>query len=392
MASDSMARIEDLMQAVFQQEGGLAEVLACLSQRAMEAEVQEHLQAGRHQRTAERQGWRNGYKPRRLQTRVGELDLAVPQVRGIEPYHPSLFARWQRSERALLVACAEMYFQGVSTRNVRQVLEKLGGGELSAMTVSRVAAEVDEKLSAFRGRRLDGTSWPYLMIDARYEKVRVEHRIVSQAVLVVVGFTAEGRREILDWRVGDSESEATWGELFRSLKDRGLAGVQLVVSDAHAGIRKALGRHFQGVAWQRCRVHFKRDLARLVGHREQKELMADLRAVLAPADAGECRRRGEELAQKWQARAPRVSQSLRESLEDCLTCLAFPAAHRRKLASTNLLENLMKQLKRRTRVVGIFPNPAACDRLTGALLLERHERWQLETRAYFAMDPYRPEA
>ena len=169
-----------------------------------------------------------------------------------------------------MAACAEMYFQGVSTRNVRAVLEAMCDGEIASMTVSRVAQEIDEKLLAFRHRRLDATEYPYLHIDARYEKVRVDGRIVSQAVLVAVGFTSEGRREVLDWRVGDSESEATWGEVFRTLKDRGLRGLRLVTSDAHTGIVAALRRHFQGVAWQRCRVHFKRELGRKVSYKGSK--------------------------------------------------------------------------------------------------------------------------
>jgi transposase-like protein len=303
-----------------------------------------------------------------------------------------MFARWQRSERALLVACAEMYFQGVSTRKVQDVLETMCGGEVSAATVSRVAAELDEKLADFRTRRLDTTAYPYLMIDARYEKVRVDGRVVSQAVLVAVGFTAEGRREILDWRLGDSESEETWGPMFRDLKDRGLSGLVLVTSDAHGGIRKALARHFQGVAWQRCRVHFKRELARKVSYKRLKELMSDAAAVFEPADRSECLRRGEEMAAKWEGRYPAVARLLREGLEDCLTVLSFPEEHRRRLNSTNMLENLMKRLKARTRVVGVFPGRGSCDRLIGALLVEVHEGWAVEERTWFNMEQTPPAA
>jgi putative transposase len=254
------------------------------------------------------------------------------------------------------------------------------------MTVSRVASELDERLAEFRGRRLDRTSYPYVMVDARYEKVRVDGRIVSQAVLVVAGFTATGRREVLDWRAGDSESEPCWGELFRDLKDRGLGGVKLVVSDAHGGIRAALARHFQGVAWQRCRVHFKRELMAKASYKVARELMKDAAAVFAGADAAECRRRGEEMAAKWQGRHPAVASMLRDGLGDCLTALSFPAQHRRRLASTNMLENVMRRLKRRTRVVGIFPNRPACDRLTGAVLVELHEAWQAADHAWFNME------
>jgi len=379
MATDSMAVIAGALQEAFADKDGLRRVLEAVVNAAMNDEVRAHLGAAPHERSGARRGHRNGHKPRALDTRVGRLALSVPQVRGgCGPYHPSMFARWQRSERALLVACAEMYFQGVSTRNVREVLESMCAGEVSAMTVSRVAAEVDERLAEFRARRLDHTSWPYLKIDARYEKVRVDGRVVSQAVLVVMGFTQAGRREILDWRLADSESEQSWSEVFRDLKDRGLSGVRLLVSDAHAGIVAAARRHLQGASWQRCQVHFKRELLRKVSYKRSAELMKDVLAVLRGEDLAECLRRGEEVAAKWEPTSPGVAKMLRESLGDCLTVLSFPAEHRRRLASTNLLECLMKRLKKRTRVVGVFPNRASCDRLIGAQLLEVHEQWLAE--------------
>jgi transposase-like protein len=374
-----------LLQEVFTDRDGAKRLLEHLLGRAMAAEVSAHVAADPHERTDERRGQRNGYKPRTLKTRVGELELQVPQVRACEPYHPSMFAKWQRSERALLVACAEMYFQGVSTRNVRNVLEAMCDGEISSTTVSRVAQELDEKLLTFRHRRLDGTEYPYMHIDARYEKVRVEGRVVSQAVLVAVGFTNEGKREMLDWRVGDSESEETWGELFRQLKDRGLNGLRLLTSDAHQGIVAAMRRHFQGVAWQRCRVHFKREILRKVSHKAYREVAADLVVVFAPSDRVECLHRGEEMAAKWEARYPAVAKMLREGLEDCLAVLDFPEHHRRRLQSTNMLENLMKRLKKRSRVVGVFPSRSSCDRLLGAQLIEVHEGWSVEAKPYFNM-------
>jgi transposase-like protein len=386
----SIGGIGGLLQEVFAREDGPRRVLEFLANEAMRDEVEAHLGAAPHERSRGRRGHRNGTKARKLNTRVGEVGLDVPQVRGCEPYHPSLFNRWQRSERALLVVCGEIYFQGVSTRNVRRVLDAMCGGDVSAATVSRVAQELDEKLAAFRSRRLDHTTWPYLMLDARYEKVRVDGKVVGQAVLVVVGFDSGGRREVLDWRVGDSESEGCWGEAFRSLKDRGLSGVKLAVSDAHGGIRSALRRHFQGAAWQRCRVHFKRELMRKVGYKRAGELMKDAAAVFAPEDRAECLRRGEEMAAKWQKTSPAVAAMLREGLEDCLTVLSFPEHHRLRLASTNLLENLMKRLRKRTRVVGVFPSRASCDRLVGSQLLEVHEAWQTERACYFNMEQEAP--
>lgn len=375
-----------LLQEVFSEPNGVRRVLEHLLGAAMAQEVEDHVAAAPHERTEERRGQRNGYKPRTLKTRVGDLSLQVPQVRSCEPYHPSMLAKWQRSERALLVACAEMYFQGVSTRNVGEVLEAMCGSDISSATVSRVAQELDEKLLSFRDRRLDGMEYPYMHIDARYEKVRVDGRVVSQAVLVAVGFTSQGRREVLDWRVGDSESEATWGELFRQLKDRGLRGLRLLTSDAHKGIVAAMRRHFQGVAWQRCRVHFKRELGRKVSYKVLKELMADLVVIFDPEERAECLKRSEEMAQKWEKRYPAVAKMLREGLEDCLAVLDFPADHRRRLRSTNMLENLMRRLKKRSRVVGVFPNRSSCDRLIGAQLIEVHEMWAVEERGYFNMD------
>jgi putative transposase len=387
MAQVDRDTVIELVQEAFSAETGwdLRKLLGALIGAAMENEVEAHLGAGRHERSERRRGHRNGTKPRTLATRVGQLSFPVPQVRNTEPYHPSMFGRWQRSERALMVACAEMYFQGVSTRKVQEVLDAMCGLEVSSATVSRVAAELDEKLTTFRTRRLDLAEYRYLMIDARYEKVRVDGRVVSQAVLVAAGVTCKGRREILDWRVGDSESESTWGEVFRTLKDRGLKGLELIVSDAHGGILSAMSRHFQGVSWQRCRVHFMRELMKKVSYRAIPEVIRELRVVFAGEDRVECLRRGEEMAVRREGRYPKVASMLREGLEACLTVLDFPETHRRRLHSTNLLESVMKALKHRTQVVGVFPNRASCDRLSGAVLVEMHERWSLEPAAYFGM-------
>jgi putative transposase len=385
MANLNGDRLMVLMQELFSSKDGIKSLLEMLLEQVMAAESSEQIGAGRHERCSDRRGYRNGTKPRRLKTRVGELELDVPQVRGCEPYHPSMFGRWQRSERALLVACAEMYFQGVSTRNVRNVLDAMCGGEISSSTVSRVAQELDEKLMTFRHRRLEQTIWPYVHIDARYEKVRVDGHVVSQAVLVAVGFDSEGRREVLDWRVGDSESEETWGSQFEDLKRRGLSGVRLITSDAHGGIIAAMRRHFQGVAWQRCQVHFKREIAKTVSYKRYRELHTELTDVFSSDDRSECLRRGEEMAIRWERSSPKVAKMLRGGLEDCLTVLSFPEHHRRRLRSTNMMENLMKRLKKRSCVVCVFPSRSSCDRLLGAQLLEVHEQWAAEDRSYFNM-------
>lgn len=368
--------------------GDLLHTLAEVFLRAlMEDEVQQHVGAARHERTSSRQGSRNGYKPRKLKTRVGELELSVPQVRGMEPYHPSVFARYQRSERALLAACAEMYFMGVSTRKVSAVLEKMGGFELSAGTVSRVTLELDEQLKIFRERRLDDRTWPYVLVDATYVRVRRNGRVQSMAVLVAVGIDQHGRREMLSWRPGDSESEETWGQVFRDLKARGLNGVEMLISDAHEGIQAAARRYLQGVSWQRCRVHFMRNaLAKLGGSKDKARVAKELKEVFAIQEKELCRRAAEEMAARWASKCPALAQQLRTGFEDCLTVHDLPNRLRRRLHSTNMLERVMREIKRRTDAVSIFPNEASCDRLIGAHLMERHETWLCESKRYLDLD------
>jgi transposase-like protein len=364
----------------------LKEMLRVMIHEVMEEEVVRHVGAEPYERTDGRKGHRNGYKGRKLNTRVGQLEFQVPQVRGAEPYHPLLFAKWQRSERALLVACAEMYFMGVSTRKVGSVLEKMGGFELSAGTVSRVASELDEHLDEFRGRRLDSDEWVYLMADATYVKVRRRGRIVNQAVLVVAGVNGDGRREILTWRPADVESEDTWTEVFRELRQRGVTGVQWVISDGHEGIRAAVATQFPGASWQRCWTHFMRNALGKVGHAHKDALAKELSAARKFDDVSVCLAEAERVAQRWESQYPRLARQIREQFEETLAVHELPAAHRRRVYTTNLLERVMKEVKRRTRVVGIFPNESSCDRLVGAQLLERHEKWQCEPGRYLSME------
>jgi transposase-like protein len=361
-------------------------MLEVMARRVMEEEVGRHVGAERHERTPERRGQRNGYKARGLKTRVGELALRVPQVRGAEPYSPLLFAKWQRCERALLVACAEMYFMGVSTRKVKNVLVKMGGFELSASTVSCVAQELDERLAEFRQRRLDEHTWPYLMVDATYVKVRKKGRVVSQAVLVVAGINEAGHRQILTWRLADVESEDTWTEVFRELKQRGISGVTWLISDGHEGIQAALRTQFNGVGWQRCWTHFMRNALAKVGHKHKDALAKELRTARKFDEASICLAEAERVAQRWQAQYPRAAAQIRGQFEQTLAVHELPSAHRRRVYTTNMMERVMREVKRRTRVVGIFPNESSCDRLVGAHLLERHERWHCERARYLAME------
>jgi transposase-like protein len=362
------------------------EMLRVMAQAVMEEGISAHLGAERHARVSERKGHRNGYKPRKLKTRVGELDLSVPQVRGTEPYSPMLFAKWERSERALLVSCAEMYFMGVSTRKVKRVLEKMGGFELSASTVSCVAQELDEKITAFRERRLDGCTWPFLMVDACYVKVRHKGRVRNRAVLVVVGINDDGRREILTWRCADVESEDTWTEVFRELRQRGVSGVEWVVSDGHEGIQAAVCTQWNEAAWQRCWTHFIRNATAKVGHQDKAALAEELKSARKFEDISICLAEAERVALRWEGQYPKVANQIRSQFEETLTAHELPNSVRRRVYTSNMVERVMREIKRRTNVVGIFPNEASADRLIGAHLLERHETWACERARYVALE------
>lgn len=351
----------------------------------LEEEVTRHLAAERHARTGERRGYRNGTKPRTLKTTVGKLHLKVPQVRE-GGFRTCLFERWQRSDKALVAAMQEMVIHGVSTREVAAVLEQMGGFEVSASTVSEAMKELDGQIREFFGRRLGDRPFPFLMIDARYEKVRKNGRVVSQAVLIAAGIRDDGRRELLGLEVGDSESSQCWGDLLLGLKERGLRGVDLVISDAHRGIRAAMDKHLQGAAWQRCRVHFLRELIGSVSYKDHRELVRDLRSIYASEQPRVCLETAGVVASKWERRAPRMSVALREGIEATLTVYTLPRNLRRRLNSTNMIERLMRELKKRTRKVCSFPSEQACYRLIGAVLLETQDKWDSETKRYIVID------
>jgi putative transposase len=355
-------------------------------QAILEAEMTAHLGAARYERAEGRAGYRNGHKPRTLTTRVGTLELRVPQDRD-GTFSTELFARYQRNEQALVLALMEMYLQGVSTRKVAAVTEKLCGAGFSKSQVSALAGRLDAELAAWRGRPLTAAGYPYLVVDARYEHARVGGRVVTLGVLIVAGVRADGRREIVAVEEADTESEATYQELFRRLKERGLRGVELVTSDDHAGLAAAIARHFQGASWQRCQVHFARNLLGLVGAKHRARLGAAVRAVFAAAEASQARAAAGACAAEWRASHPQVAAKLEEDLEDCLACYAFPVAHRARVRSTNGLERLNQELKRRTRVVRIFPNREALLRLVAALAMEQSEEW-VSGRRYLDMDPF----
>jgi transposase-like protein len=384
MASDHRRLDAQLVQEILLDDPGfLREVVERAVQQILEAEMTEHVGAAPYERAAGRTGQRNGHKPKALRTRVGTLNLLVPQDRE-GTFSTRLFSRYQRNEKALVLALMEMYVEGVSTRKVKEVTEELCGTSFSKSLVSSLAGSLDSELQAWRTRRLEAKAYPYVFVDARYEKARVDGRVVSQGVLVVSGVRDDGFREILAVQVSDTESEATYQELFRSLKGRGLKGVELVVSDDHGGLKAAIARHFQGAAYQRCQVHYTRNLLGMVGHARRKELAEDLRGVFAAPSREVAMRLASELATRWCGSHPGVAEHLEEHIEECLSCLAFPESHRRRIRTTNGLERLNQEIKRRTRVVRIFPNREACLRLVTALAVEHSEEW-LTGRRYLDM-------
>lgn len=382
---DATTLSADVQEALLDSPDFLREVVGGVLQEILEAEMTEHVGARPHERTQDRTGHRNGYKPRAITTRVGTLTLLVPQDRE-GTFSTKLFARYQRSEKALVLALMEMYVQGVSTRKVAKITEKLCGVSFSKSTVSALCAALDVELSAWRGRRLSETAYPYLTIDATYEKVRKAGRIVSTGVLIAYGVRAvDGKREILTVSCADTESEATWGDLFRDLKARGLVGVELVTSDAHPGLKAAVDRHFQGASWQRCQTHFQRDQGKKVACRHRAQLTGDIRDVFDAPDLASALARSQDVADKWRRAHPSVASAIDEEIEECLTVFHFPAAHRKRMRTTNGLERLNQEIKRRTRVVRIFPNETSCLRLVSALCVEKSDEW-VTGRRYLDME------
>jgi putative transposase len=387
MAAGNGSERAGLAQAILVDDPGfLRGIVERALQAILEEEMTAHLGAARYERGEGRSGYRNGHKPRALTTRVGTIELRVPQDRD-GTFSTELFARYQRSEQALVATLMEMYLQGVSTRKVAAITEELCGTAFSKSQVSAVVGRLDPELKAWRERPLTAAAYPYLVVDARYEHARVDGRVVTLGVLVVAGVRADGRREVLAVEEADTESEATYHGLFTRLKDRGLRDVELVTSDDHRGLRAAIERHFQGASWQRCQVHFSRNLLGMVGARHRGRLGEELRGIFGAATLAQARAAARACASAWKASHPLVAAKLDEEIEDCLACYAFPAAHRSRIRTTNGLERLNQELKRRTRVVRIFPNRAAVERLVTALAMEQSEEW-VSGRRYLDMDPF----
>jgi len=361
----------------------LKEGVRVLAQAVMELELSQQIGAERYERTPERTNQRNGYRDRPWDTRVGTIPLKVPKVRE-GSFYPSLLDPRKRAERALVAVVQEAYVQGVSTRRVDDLVQALGMNGISRSQVSRLCQELDAEVERFRNRRLEG-AYPYVWLDATFLKVRENGRVVSMAVVMAVGVKATGEREVLGLDVGHSEDGAFWLQFLRGLVARGLSGVKLVISDAHEGLKGAIAAVLQGAAWQRCRVHFVRNALALVPKTAAQMVAATIRTVFVQPDPTSAREQWRRVAESFRPRFPRLAQLMDEAEADVLAYLAFPPEHWRQLWSTNPLERLNREVKRRTDVVGIFPNQASVIRLVGAVLAEQHDEWQV-SRRYFSAE------
>ena len=353
----------------------IPEMMRILINNAMQVERSKYLQAEQYERTEDRKGHANGYKPKTVKTRVGEIAFAVPQVRE-GGFYPSALEKGLRSERALTITLAEMYVQGVSTRKVKTITEQLCGVEVSAEQVSRATAQLDEVLQEWRERPLGEIQ--YLYVDARYEKVREAGQVRDAAVLVATGITPQGERQVLGVSVSLSEHETHWKAFLKSLKERGLNGVKLVISDDHEGLGAARRAILGSVAWQRCQFHLQQNAGAYVPKQAMRaEVAADIRAMFNAPDRKTAEEFLQAAIQKYARSAPRLSAWMEENLAEGFTVFDFPLEHRRMIRTTNSLERINKEIRRRTRVVGVFPNEASCLRLVSALLMETSEEWQI---------------
>lgn len=374
---------EDLKALLLSDEDGFRAVLQEALQTVLEAEMTEALRAEKSERAEGRLGYRSGYYERKLVTRVGVLELRVPQDRSGR-FSTELFERYQRSEKALVASLAEMYVQGVSTRKVKAITEELCGHGFSASSISEATAKLDASLKAFFERRLE-EPFAYLILDARYERVREAGVIASRAVLVAIGVDWEGRRQVLGVELANRESRSSWRDFLSGLRERGLFGVEYVVSDDHAGLKAAIREMLPEAAWQRCYVHFLRNALDYVPRKVDDDCLMELRWFYDRRDRAEVKRDLAQWIAKWQGKYPKLVGWVEENIEETLTYYRLPLAHHKHMKSTNMLERLNQELKRRTHVVRIFPNEQSCLRLVRALAVETHEGW-LEATRYLNMD------
>src|SRR3954465_11916054 len=353
-------------------------------QALIEAELTETIGAALHERTESRTALRNGHRTRTLSTTAGDLELRIPKLR-TGSFFPSLLERRRRVDQALFAVVMEAYLHGVSTRKVDDLVKALGADSgITKSEVSRICADLDAEVAAFRDRTLADQAFPYVFLDATYCKARVNRRVVSQAVVIATGVAADGHREVLGFAVGDSEDGAFWTAFLRSLKARGLGGTQLVISHAHTGLKAAISAVLLGAAWQRCRVHFMRNVLAQVPRGNSEMVAAAIRTIFAQPEDEHAHSQLDVIAGMLGRQFPAVENMLRDAAEDLLAFTAFPVAHWKKIWSTNPLERLNTETNRPTAVVGVFPNPAALLRLAGAVLVEAHDEWQVSDRRYLS--------
>ena len=361
----------------------LPELIRILVNEAMKLEREQHLRAEAYERTPERRGYANGYKPKTVKTRVGEIEFAIPQVREGE-FYPAALEKGMRSERALTLALAEMYVQGVSTRREAAITEKLCGTAVSSAQVSRAANKLDEVLEGWRTQPLDEIVYMYLV--ARYEKVRIDGQIRDAAILMAVGVGGDGKRRVLGVSVSLSEAQEHWRNFLDSLLERGLTGVKLIISDDHAGMRKARQALFTGVPWQRCQFHLQQNASQYVPRKKMlPEVAADIRAVFQAPNRDQAEVYLKQVVSKYASSASTLANWLEVSIPEGLTIFDFPSDHRRRIRTSNVMERMSQEIKRRTRVIRLFPNEASCLRLVTAVLMERSEDWE-NGRVYLNLD------
>jgi putative transposase len=385
MALDQSALLE-LAEAVRTADGGdlMRKLLETMLQALVDAEATAHIGAGPHERTATRTTQRNGTRDKLVASTAGDLTVKIPKVRA-GSFFPSLLAPRRRIDVALHAVVMQAWVEGVSTRKVDDLVAALGvESGISKSEVSRICAQLDAEVATWRSRPLDEIAFPYVFLDATYCKARVNNRVVSRAVVIATGVSADGRREVLGCAVGDSETEAFWTEFLRDLRDRGLTGVQLVISDQHRGLVNAVAAVMQGAAWQRCRVHFMRNVLAKVSKGQAEMVAAAIRTVFAQPTGPGVRTHVEVVAGMLEQQFPSVAAMLREAREDITAFADFPESHWRKIWSTNPLERLNREVKRRTDVVGIFPNDQALLRLSTCVLIEAHDEWQVSDRRYLS--------
>src|SRR5215470_10684317 len=361
----------------------LNEMIGFAANRLMALEADALCNAGRHERTADRLNYRNGYRDRMWETRAGTVELQIPKLRK-GSYFPVFLEHRRTAEKALIAVIQEAYVQGISTRSVDDLVKAMGMTGISKSEVSRLCAEIDERVKTFLDRPLEG-DWPYLWVDATYVKVRNNGRIVSVAVIVAVGVNADGRREVLGMDIGPSEAETFWTDFLRKLRRRGLRGVKLVISDAHEGIKGAVAKVLNAT-WQRCRVHFMRNALAHAGRSGRRVVSAFIATAFAQDDAEVASQQWRRVADQLRSKLPKLAALMDEAEPDVLAYMSFPALHRTKLHSTNPIERLNGEIKRRTDVVGIFPNEAAIFRLVGAILLEQNDEWAVQRARYMTLE------